>query len=148
MSFSCFIRSIAAALLLLGFLAGNVVGADRTGMELERRFTDTMHPFLESYCFSCHGKEKQKGKLDLTPYATAQAVASDYRRWEVVLDKLKGEEMPPEEAKRHPAPELRQGVIDWIQALRRHEAQRNAGDPGPVLARRLSNAEYNYTVRD
>src|SRR5262249_53436169 len=44
--------------------------------------------------------------------------------------------------------ELRQRVIDWIQAMRKHEAQRNAGDPGQVLARRLSNAEYDYTIRD
>ena len=29
-----------------------------------------------------------------------------------------------------------------------NEARKNAGDPGPVLARRLSNAEYNYTIRD
>ena len=28
------------------------------------------------------------------------------------------------------------------------EARRNAGDPGLVLARRLSNAEYNNTIRD
>ena len=26
--------------------------------------------------------------------------------------------------------------------------EQNAGDPGPVLARRLSSAEYNYTIRD
>ena len=28
------------------------------------------------------------------------------------------------------------------------EAERNAGDPGTVLARRLSNAEFDYTIRD
>ena len=39
-------------------------------------------------------------------------------------------------------------VIDWVQAVRTNEARKNAGDPGPVLARRLSNAEYNYTIRD
>ena len=65
-----------------------------------------------------------------------------------MLEKLTAKEMPPEEAKQHPAPDLRQAVIDWIQAMRRHEAERNAGDPGPVLARRLSNAEYDYTIRD
>jgi len=65
-----------------------------------------------------------------------------------VLEKLKASEMPPEEAKQHPTMELRREVIDWIKALRRYEAQRNAGDPGPVLARRLSNAEYDYTIRD
>src|SRR5262249_12988853 len=29
-----------------------------------------------------------------------------------------------------------------------HEAQSHAGDPGPVFARRLSNAEYDYTIRE
>jgi hypothetical protein len=89
-------------------LAVEASAADRTGIELERRFADTVHPFLETYCFGCHGKEKQKGKLDLSPYSTVQAVALDYRRWEVVLDKLKAEDMPPEEAKRHPTRKLRQ----------------------------------------
>jgi hypothetical protein len=30
----------------------------------------------------------------------------------------------------------------------RKEVRKSAGDPGPVLARRLSNSEYNYTIRD
>ena len=50
--------------------------------------------------------------------------------------------MPP------PPAEARQQVIDWIQAVRAEEIRKNAGDPGLVLARRLSNAEYNYTIRD
>ncbi len=56
--------------------------------------------------------------------------------------------MPPDEAKRHPTDDERESVIRWIRALRTDLAQRNAGDPGTVLARRLSNAEYNYTIRD
>ena len=32
--------------------------------------------------------------------------------------------------------------------MRNEEIRKHAGDPGPVLARRLSNAEYNYTIRD
>ena len=124
------------------------MAVDRVGRELQRGFAETVHPFLETYCFACHGQEKKKGKLDLSAYSTVEAVASDYKRWDLVLTKLKAEEMPPEEAKRFPSPELRRGMIEWIQAMRQHEAQRNAGDPGPVLARRLSNAEYNYTVRD
>ena len=42
----------------------------------------------------------------------------------------------------------RQAVMDWVRAMRSSEARKHAGDPGPVLARRLSNAEYNYTIRD
>ena len=55
--------------------------------------------------------------------------------------------MPPKAVKQ-PPPETRQAVIDWVRAMRTSEAQKNAGDPGVVLARRLSNAEYNYTIRD
>ena len=140
------LRSITA--IVLALLAVGANAADRAGLALQRRFTDTVHPFLETYCFACHGKEKQKGKLDLSLYSKMESVAQDYRRWETVLEKLKAAEMPPEEAKRHPPAELRRSVIDWIQALRKHEAQRKAGDPGVVLARRLSNAEYDYTIRD
>ena len=43
---------------------------------------------------------------------------------------------------------MRAQVIGWIDRLRAREAERNAGDPGPVLPRRLSNAEYDYTIRD
>ena len=39
-------------------------------------------------------------------------------------------------------------MIAWIGAVRKLEATRNAGDPGPVPARRLSNAEYDNTIRD
>src|SRR5262245_35917422 len=134
--------------LVLAFLSLGAHAADRAAVALERRFADTVHPFLETYCFACHGREKQKGRLDLSLYPKMESVAQDYRRWETVLEKLKAEEMPPEEAKRHPPAELRRSVIDWIQAMRKHEAQRNAGDPGIVLARRLSNAEYDYTIRD
>jgi hypothetical protein len=35
-----------------------------------------------------------------------------------------------------------------VHALRERETRRNAGDPGVVLARRLSTAECNYTIRD
>src|SRR5205085_9126238 len=53
----------------------------------------------------------------------------------------------PEEARR-PKPGERAAVIAWIRDLRDHEAEQNAGDPGTVLARRLNNAEYDYTIRD
>ena len=56
--------------------------------------------------------------------------------------------MPPEEANRQPEPDERAAVIAWIKDLRDREARRHAGDPGTVLARRLSNAEFDYTIRD
>src|SRR5205085_12052693 len=61
--------------------------------------------------------------------------------------KLSAKQMPPKGVKQ-PADDIRQAVIDWVEAVRTSEARKNAGDPGPVLAHRLSNSEYNYTIRD
>ena len=62
---------------------------------------------------------------------------------------LASREMPPAKAERQPErPGARRGAGLDPRRARQHEARRNAGDPGPVLARRLSNAEYDYTIRD
>lgn len=143
-----------AIVLLLALGGWQVTAADPPAApaadmtSFEREFRDTVQPFLQTFCSECHGKEKPKGNLDLSAYARVDAVARDYRRWEVVLEQLQAERMPPEKAKRHPQADLRQEVIHWIRAVRKHAAQRNAGDPGPVPARRLSNVEYDHTVRD
>ncbi len=103
---------------------------------LERRFRDTVRPFVETYCLGCHGKEKPKGDLDLSAYTTADAVAKDLDQWEIVLEQLKSGTMPPAKAKRHPNDEARQGIVDWIQAIRKHEgeAQRRRSRPGAGAA--------------
>jgi hypothetical protein len=115
---------------------------------LEREFRDTIRPFLTTYCLGCHGGEKPRGELDLGRYPTVEAVAGDHERWEAVLEQLQAGTMPPAKAKEHPEARVRQEVIGWIEALRKDEVRRHAGDPGRVLARRLSNAEYDNTIRD
>jgi hypothetical protein len=107
-----------------------------------------VQPFLERYCFSCHGSKKPKASLDLSRDATVSAIVNNPRQWELVLERLQAREMPPENAPRRPRAEERAAVIAWIRDLRDREATRNAGDPGTVLARRLSNAEFDYTIRD
>jgi hypothetical protein len=115
---------------------------------LERRFSGEVRPFLKRYCFSCHGSRKREAGLDLSRDSTLAAVAGNARRWGQVLERLRADEMPPEDAARRPTAEERAAVIGWIRDVRDHLARRDAGDPGPVLARRLSNAELDYTIRD
>jgi hypothetical protein len=115
---------------------------------LERRLSTQVRPFLERYCVSCHGAKKQKANLDLSRGVSLKAITGNFRQWEKVLQRLQASEMPPEDATRQPKPEERSAVISWIRELRDREAQRNAGDPGTVQARRLSNAEFDYTIRD
>jgi hypothetical protein len=137
----------------LGFPGLRATGAEptpkeATPKELERTLTETVRPFLATHCYGCHGAEKKKADIDLRPYTRLATVLRDQAQWEVVLEKLVAKQMPPENASSHPSAEERQKVIEWIESVRWSEAQRTAGDPGAVMARRLSNAEYNYTIRD
>ena len=139
---------VAVFFLLVESVSSNAASPFRSKGDLDRRFQRTVRPFLENYCYECHNKEKRKGKLDLTVYSTTELVAQDSRIWEGLLERLKTNDMPPEEASHHPSPQRRKDVAEWVQQFRSHLAERNAGDPGLVLARRLSNAEYDYTIRD
>ena len=147
-------KTITAIGLLLAFASIRWVAtapareSEPDGVPIERRFTETVLPFLESNCLACHNQEARKGDLDLGGYRTPELVARDLEQWEAVLEQVESGTMPPAKAKRHPNAEERRAVVDWIRAVRKREATRNAGDPGPVSSRRLSNAEYDDTIRD
>ncbi len=122
--------------------------ADQVQEELEHRFLKTVLPLLNAHCFDCHGTIKQEGMLKLSEDSTLHAIARNYRTWEIVLQRLKSEEMPPKDASKQPSRDERRAIIEWIRAFGDYEASRRAGDPGIVLARRLSNAEFDYSIRD
>jgi hypothetical protein len=146
--------TVTVAALIMAFACGRTLASDPAGAAgrapegLGARFHATVQPFVANYCAECHGEEKPKGELNLSAYATLGAVASDLDQWETVLEQLEARTMPPAKARRHPEARLRQDVIEWIKAVRQQEATRNSGDPGRVPARRLSNAEYDRTIRD
>ena len=137
---------LAPILCLLVSAVGQA--ADPAGEELRRQFEMQVLPLVRTNCQTCHNQEKAEAELDLSRYTTAQSVARGHKVWQAVLERLEAGEMPPEEAKQKPTADQRKAMIAWIRAFRQHDAERNAGDPGPVFARRLSNAEYNYTIRD
>jgi hypothetical protein len=115
--------------------------------DLSKTFSSTVQPFVHQYCAGCHSGKAPAGGLDLKAYTSIQTVIADSGRWTTVADKLAAKQMPPAKMPQ-PPDAARQQVISWVKTLRTTEARKNAGDPGPVLARRLSNAEYNYTIRD
>ncbi len=125
-----------------------VRGQDNIRGKLEGQFTRTVRPFLEANCISCHGQQNPAAQLDLSGFKTMSALMQDGRRWSQILERVAAGEMPPKGAPREPTAQERRSAVDWFHAVREHEMRRNAGDPGVVLARRLSNVEYNYTIRD
>src|SRR5205085_3132768 len=54
----------------------------------------------------------------------------------------------PPKGKPRPTPGERQRLIAWARGVLDAEARARAGDPGHVPLRRLSNAEYDCTIRD
>ena len=60
---------------------------------------------------------------------------------------LDSSQMPPPES-RQPTELERAELKKWVHGYLTVEARATAGDPGPVVLRRLSNAEYTYTLRD
>lgn len=98
---------------------------------------------LQTSCLNCHSTEKQKGDLDLE----ASDIHKEPHIWENVLEQIELGEMPPKKEKQLSAAEKKQ-LVDWVRGTLDQIALANAGDPGPVLLRRLSNMEYTYTLRD
>ncbi|MFM8274799.1 MAG: DUF1592 domain-containing protein [Gemmata sp.] len=110
-------------------------------------YREKVLPFLNAYCVSCHKADKKSGELDLTKFDTAAKILDDFRQWEHVVTFVKKGEMPPAKAKQ-PTPEARAEMIAALEKVLAAEARKLAGDPGAVPPRRLTNAEYDYTIRD
>lgn len=128
-------------LLLAGLLAAD--GPLRGAPDFHREVL----PILTEHCNQCHSTEKQKGDLDLERFTSLALVKQHPAVWESVLEQLGNNEMPPKD-KPQLSPEKKQQLSAWVRAALDEVALENAGDPGPVILRRLSNAEYTYTVRD
>jgi mono/diheme cytochrome c family protein len=118
-----------------------------TRTELAKQFQTTVKPFLATYCNNCHGATKPQAQLNLTRFTDITTVLADIPHWTMTKQRVADVEMPPAGAKQ-PKPAERQAVVKWIADVRTYEANRTAGDPGIVLARRLSNSEYDNTIRD
>jgi hypothetical protein len=98
---------------------------------------------LESHCYKCHSTAEQKGELDLE----SADIHQDPRLWEHVLEQVEDGEMPPKKEKPLAADE-KAALVGWIRNTLDEIALKNAGDPGPVVLRRLSNVEYTHTLQD
>jgi hypothetical protein len=110
-------------------------------------FTATVLPVLKKYCNDCHSTKLQKGHLDLERFATVDDVRKDIKPWQSMIEQIETGEMPPKN-KPQPTDAEKKQVLAWVRALMESEAKARTGDPGYVPLRRLSNAEYDYTVRD
>jgi hypothetical protein len=137
------------SVLVFGFTVSVAAGLRASDPpDFEKQYRETVRPFLETYCVKCHGGDKTRADVDLGRFTSASMVSRTFAQWEIVLEQIKSCDMPPRKAAKLPSEDERKRIIAWIEQFRKSEAARLAGDPGPVLARRLSNFEYDNTIRD
>ncbi len=110
-------------------------------------FKTKVAPFFKDNCISCHGPEKSKGNITLHTLDGTFAKSEDVERWEKIREVLEKGEMPPED---RPQPALadREAVTRWINDAVRGHVQKTAEVNVVPTTRRLTNFEYENTMRD
>lgn len=130
--------------IFLGVLwsAGSLCANDEIGLDWK-----AVEPLLAAKCYSCHGGEKTKGEIDLKTLAADPKVEEQFELWDRVMETVESGDMPPPKAK-----PLADGedaaIMDWVNDALDRLAAANSGDPGPVTMRRLTNSEYDRSIRD
>jgi len=143
-------KLLHTALLTTFLLAWSALvhGAAPASFEaLAGEYSGQVRPLMARLCLECHSTAAKEGELDLERFAKLDDVRPATKTWLKVVEMLDNGEMPPKDAEQLSADEKKQ-LRGWIQRYLEAEALASAGDPGPVVLRRLSNAEYTYTIRD
>ena len=108
---------------------------------------DQHRALLKEHCISCHGPEKQKGKVRLDDLAFSLSNIETAERWQKVLNVMNAGEMPPED-ERQPPNEVKADFLDELSNLM-VTARRSLNDQqGVTTMRRLNRREYKNTLRE
>ncbi|MCS5581091.1 MAG: hypothetical protein NZ837_11235, partial [Gammaproteobacteria bacterium] len=78
------------------------------------KFKSRVKPFLENYCFDCHGEDTQKG--DVAFHELNGINANNARLWKSIWEQVALKEMPPKKKKTQPTLEERQQLAEFIVA--------------------------------
>jgi len=146
--------SFTAVIGFLGCLALGFVGAQERHHSKASApgatpvdFNVTVLPLMKKYCFACHNAAAKRGGLDLQRFTGVEQIRRDLKPWQGVVDHLQVGDMPPPTAPQ-PTAEEKRHIVSWVREFLDREGKANAGDPGYVPLRRLSNFEYDCTIRD
>ena len=129
------------SLLLLCFLI--VPSSQLIGQDDE----SPIGPFFNTYCVQCHGLNAPKGEINLATLGDEFLNETELGTWETIVDLIKVGEMPPKDHPQPPQKEVRR-VIDWIESKLDKVATQSKEDSAWPNTRRLTNAEYQNTLRD
>ncbi|MFT5130795.1 MAG: hypothetical protein ACI8W8_004426, partial [Rhodothermales bacterium] len=135
MSFRPAIRHVVC----MGF-ALSLLGAE---VELPK----AVEPFLQTYCYDCHGAETAKADLNLETLTRTIDNPTDAQHWQDIVDQLNAGEMPPKKKKQPSKAELAAAIGEFTNTLfAAQELLQDSG--GAIVVRRLNRREYAATIMD
>ncbi len=102
---------------------------------------------LRRFCLDCHGKDLAEARINLDQMTQEPDLGRGFKDWEKVAGMLRQGKMPPKDAPQPSAAERTHSIAAVEEGLKAYIA-RHAGDPGPVVLRRLTSAEFGYTIED
>jgi hypothetical protein len=110
-------------------------------------YQENVQPLLKTFCFKCHSSDTTEADVDLGEFPAIASMSRQTKVWLKIRDMLDSRQMPPKDSPQ-PDDDEQKILRTWVRKFLLIEARKHAGDPGPVILRRLSNDEYNYSVRD
>ena len=119
--------------------------ADSTSKEA-LYFKNNIRPIVETYCFECHGEEKQKGDMRLDTLHWNMINGRDAERWHSALNVINLGEMPPKKKAQLNDVERRQ-LVNWLSDNLKKAAIAKQKDNKSVM-RRLTKVQYTNSLNE
>ena len=115
--------------------------------KVEVEFREKIEPFLQDYCYDCHGDGAKKGDIALDDFKNVSSHLENHELWLRIWSNVRTHLMPPIEGDFQPSPEERGELMAWIESNVLKLDPENP-DPGRVTIRRLNREEYRNTIQD
>jgi len=133
---------LAVTLLLVFGLVGSIRASKIEPVAFD------LETYLDAYCISCHGPEKQKGDRRWDTFHLPIEDTETLIQAQEILDLVNLAEMPPPEEDLQPSVEENRQLVDFLtQTLEERYAELESTDRQTVF-RRLNRREYRNTIRD
>ncbi|MDG1072638.1 MAG: DUF1587 domain-containing protein, partial [Akkermansiaceae bacterium] len=111
-------------------------------------FKKGIQPILEKHCYDCHGRERTKGKVNLSSLTSWKDFESNPLLIEKMIEALDKNEMPPEEETQPSETQRKFILAELKKAFQNALAQGGTQPVIPLRLRRMNRFEYGNAVKD
>ncbi len=109
-------------------------------------FKNNIRPIVKTYCFECHGEDKQKGDMRLDTLHWNMMSGRDAERWHSALNVINLGEMPPKK-KPQLKDEERRKLVNWLSSNLKKATLAKQKDNKRVM-RRLTKVQYTKSLNE